>query len=111
MQPRIEGATLPGFVCTVTDDNGNAISDGLSYAWVCQASLDLKPAAAVQIWQKSGITATASGFVCTWLPADIGALTAVNGFPTTYTLEFTGTNGTNILKHQEACKILQQIAG
>jgi len=111
MLPRIEGATLPGYTATVTDDTGTIITDGLSYTWTCQASTEITPGTLpVQLWSKSsGITPTASGFTVAWLAADIGTLTATNSRPARYTLEFTGTFGTNILKHQETVVIKPQI--
>lgn len=111
MLPRIQGATLPSATITVTDDQGAVITDGLSYTWQCQASTQLAPGtAATQLWVKTtGITPTATGFTCAWLAADIGALVATNSRPAKYTLEFTGTFGTSILKHQETVTITPEI--
>lgn len=107
MKERIQGATLPGFTATVTDDTGAAISDGLSYAWTCQASATDN----VQIWVKTaGITATASGFTVQWSVLDMGALTSADTkHGKWYVLEFTGTFGAGVIKHQESVKIMPEV--
>lgn len=107
MRDRIEGATLPGYNATIVDDTGQAITDGLQYTWVCEASLyndhSTVNTVGLGFTKTAGIIPIASGFTVSWLTFDIGSLVVQGCNRSQFLLEFTGTKSDGaVLKHHES---------
>lgn len=105
MNESIEGATSPGYTCTILDENNVPITTGLDFDWIAEASTPTD--IGTILWTKLDVVATASGFTSDWTLTDLATLTA--GL---YLIEFTGTNTgdpDDVIKKQIQWLIMPQV--